>query len=294
MSSLRVGLDHVGLVVNDLEAARATYERLGFTLTPRSMHSGAVQPGGPVVAWGSGNHCAMFERGYFEILGLIDPNLHSSAKLMLRKYQGLHIVALDCESSEDAHAFLQARHVPTSAPLTLERDISYGEAGSERRTARFRNINLDMEQYPEAKFIVIEQCTRDVLWQHRLKHHPNGARALERIYLCCPNVEASVQRFAKILGTPVRQGDGYRFDLESGSLWFMSEASIRAVCPVMGDEIHRVAAACVAVESLDRLERFLAQRDIEFVRALADPGEPSIWVPPSEAGSCGLQFIQFR
>ena len=32
----------------DLEAARASFAKLGFRLTARSMHAGALQPGGPV------------------------------------------------------------------------------------------------------------------------------------------------------------------------------------------------------------------------------------------------------
>ena len=49
-------LDHVGLAVASLDEAAEVYERLGFQLTPRSFHSGSREPGGPVEAWGSGNH----------------------------------------------------------------------------------------------------------------------------------------------------------------------------------------------------------------------------------------------
>jgi adenine-specific DNA-methyltransferase len=66
-------LDHVGIVVPDLEAARQAYDRLGFRLTPRSPHEGRLTPDGPVETWGSGNHCAMFRRGYLELLGITDP-----------------------------------------------------------------------------------------------------------------------------------------------------------------------------------------------------------------------------
>jgi len=53
-------LDHVGVAIKDLERGRAIYQRLGFRLTARSIHSGSREPGGPVEPWGSGNHCAMF------------------------------------------------------------------------------------------------------------------------------------------------------------------------------------------------------------------------------------------
>jgi catechol 2,3-dioxygenase-like lactoylglutathione lyase family enzyme len=46
-----LGIDHVVILARDLEHARQTYARLGFTLTPRGYHT-----------LGSQNHCIMFER----------------------------------------------------------------------------------------------------------------------------------------------------------------------------------------------------------------------------------------
>ena len=83
MTDLSLELDHVGLAINNLEVGRQAYEKLGFTLTSRSIHSGSREPGGSVEPFGSGNHCAMFEKGYFEVMGLTDPNLYSSALSML-------------------------------------------------------------------------------------------------------------------------------------------------------------------------------------------------------------------
>ena len=70
MTNLPLELDHVGLAIKDLEVGRQAYDKLGFTLTSRSIHQGSREPGGPVEPFGSGNHCAMFEKGYFEVMGL--------------------------------------------------------------------------------------------------------------------------------------------------------------------------------------------------------------------------------
>src|SRR5512134_1072217 len=51
------GIDHVVLVVRDLDAARDTFERMGFTVTPRGHHT-----------IGSQNHCVMFGHDYIELL----------------------------------------------------------------------------------------------------------------------------------------------------------------------------------------------------------------------------------
>ncbi len=53
------GIDHVVLLVRDLDGAEAQFHRLGFNLTPRGHHS----------RLGSYNHCAMLAGGdYLELL----------------------------------------------------------------------------------------------------------------------------------------------------------------------------------------------------------------------------------
>lgn len=57
------GLDHVVILVRDLDAAQATYARLGLTLTPRGFHS-----------IGTHNHCIMFDSDYVELLAVREPH----------------------------------------------------------------------------------------------------------------------------------------------------------------------------------------------------------------------------
>ena len=102
----RLTLDHVALVTPNLPASKISYEKLGFTLTRESSHKGRVTPDGPVVLWGSGNHCAMFERGYYEILGLTDENrFHDHFKAALNRFHGVSLIAIGCD---DAQAFFDA------------------------------------------------------------------------------------------------------------------------------------------------------------------------------------------
>ncbi|ETA64316.1 glyoxalase-like domain protein [Bordetella pertussis H918] len=296
MPNLNLSLDHTGLIVFKLEDARQAFERLGFTLTPRSMHAGALTPGGPVVPWGSGNHCAMFRNGYFELLGLVEPDKPSTARRMLDRYEGLHIVAMDCESADAMHPQLTAAGVPAPAPATLERDAAFGPANDQTRRARFRNINLDGEAYPEARFIVIEHGTRDVLWQPHLLDHPNGATGLAAMYFAAADLSATLERFQRLLGTPSAHGDAYCFELRRGRFWVMSEAAMREHCPVLADgPVHRVAAACIEVRSLPALQEYLQARQIDYVAApYLDGAAPSIWVAPAQASCAALQFIQAR
>src|SRR5258708_36315876 len=64
MTAAIMGIDHVVIAVNDLDRAAAAYRRLGFTLSPRAMHSAAM---------GTANHTIMLEDDYFELLSVLTP-----------------------------------------------------------------------------------------------------------------------------------------------------------------------------------------------------------------------------
>src|SRR5216683_6051354 len=57
-------LDHLVLCVRDLDAARRTYERLGFTLTPKAVHP-----------FGTANSLIQFNGNFLELLTVIDRRL---------------------------------------------------------------------------------------------------------------------------------------------------------------------------------------------------------------------------
>ncbi|MDB5853402.1 MAG: putative dioxygenase [Herminiimonas sp.] len=286
-------LDHLGLATTNLESARRAYERLGFTLSTRSMHAGSTEAGGSVVPWGSGNHCAMFENGYFELLGLVDANLPSNVKQMVARYEGLHIVALECASADETYKLALSAGVAAKEPITLERDASFGIDDSTTRRAAFRNVYLDPVEYPEGRFILIEHRTPDVLWQRHLLEHANGAVGLEAVYLVSANVTDTVRRFTALFGQPRQVGDAQQFVLPRGSLWVASEKTMRAAAPVYESApVHSVAAASIRVKSLPILERLLNENSVRFSRGTTFCGtKPCVWVGSAEAEHAVLQFI---
>ena len=124
-------LDHVAVVVPDLARAAATYERLGFRLTPRSSHKGPLKPGGPLEPFGTGNHCAMFADGYLELLGITDSNGYTGEVTpLLQKHAGLHLIALGCRDARQAALDLGRRLGAELAVRELGRDVPQAEGGS--------------------------------------------------------------------------------------------------------------------------------------------------------------------
>ena len=60
-------LDHLGWFVPDIDHASLLFDKLGFLLTPYTVHMNE-QPDGSRVPSGTANRCAMIQRGYLEIL----------------------------------------------------------------------------------------------------------------------------------------------------------------------------------------------------------------------------------
>ena len=57
-----VGLDHIVVVVRDLDAAAQRWRKLGFTLSPRGLHSAHM---------GTANHTLMLGDDYLELMGVV-------------------------------------------------------------------------------------------------------------------------------------------------------------------------------------------------------------------------------
>jgi catechol 2,3-dioxygenase-like lactoylglutathione lyase family enzyme len=261
-------LDHVGVTVGDLDAAAQSYTRLGFNLTPRSLHSGSLRPGGPVEPWGSGNHCAMFRDGYLEIQGITDPALYSPAKQSLARYEGAHIVAINCPDAAAAYELAHARGAAVSPPIRLERQASYGENNETTRLAQFDLVYADRAHYAEARFLIIKHLTPDVLWQAWLLDHPNGAIALDETWICAADPLEASRRVAPLFGVePTISDDLPTVELARGRLLFVAPHALDARLPgARAPCLPYVAGFGIAVQDISQTEELFAREKIPFVR----------------------------
>ena len=147
----------------------------------------------------------MFEKGYFEVMGLTDPNLYSSALVMLEKYEGAHIVAFGSGEAENAYNVLSQRLNGVQPARRLERDAAFGVNDEETRRAAFNNITVDPAVFPEAKLIFIEHETRDVPWQPHLMSHPNGAVSLAEVAMCVEDIGATCAKLGALFGMEAKE-----------------------------------------------------------------------------------------
>ena len=164
-------LDHTGQMRADLDAGAAAWERLGFLLSPETPQQGAVPGESGLQPWATANRCALFHRGYLELIGLRAPDRFNPWVRFMARYEGIHIAAFRCEAAD--RAWPGMAELGFDPPVQRARSTPAGEM-------RFRNIFSEDARWPEGRIIVIEHQTPEVLWRPELLEHPNGARALRQ------------------------------------------------------------------------------------------------------------------
>ena len=243
-------------MVTDLDAAGAAYERLGFSLTPPSQHSGALSPGGPVEQWGVANRCAMLRRGYLELMGVVDPTLYDNrVPDFLSRYEGIHILAFGCDDASETADALAAAGFGATGVHALARALDTPEG---ERLAKFNLVRLPPEETPEGRVLAIEHLTPEYLWQDRYLDHPNGAVALTELVVCVADVDEAARRYARYFGIPVtRDGMVAQCALQAGKFVLIDRANLRASYGIDPPVLPFAASFTIAVTDLRKTQKVL-------------------------------------
>ena len=172
------GIDHALIGVADLDAARDTFTRLGFTISPRGRHIG----------WGTGNYTIMFEHDYVELLGVVDPSqyIHRLDEF-LKTGEGLLNVALGTEDAEAAHRWLQAQGMDAAPAEQLQRLLET-DGGDE--TLQFRNVYISSDLTPGLNTFACEHLTPEKIRRASWLSHPNGARGISEVTIVMESLDA--------------------------------------------------------------------------------------------------------
>jgi hypothetical protein len=180
LNTSALSLDHVGAITRDLSAAGARWERLGFKLSPLSRQSGAVPGRTGMQPWASANRCAIFRKGYLELIGIFDSSAYNPWQRFLARFEGLHLLALRCADADASFERLRLTASFLDPPIARERQLMHH---GEQRTMHFRNIFSRDTECPEGRYIVIEHQTPELLWQEELLEHENGALGLADVVI---------------------------------------------------------------------------------------------------------------
>jgi len=172
-------LDHVIIAVKNLDAAAATYRKLGFTLTPRGLHEGK----------GTGNHCIMFKDSYIELLGIVD-EVGAKGRLAERvnaRGEGGMGIAYGADDADKIAAALRAASIAVEDPNDLARPL---DLDGKRQMVRFRNVMMPNLTLPNVVQFVCTHLTPELTRaRHEWQLHPNGATGIAEVVVAANTID---------------------------------------------------------------------------------------------------------
>jgi hypothetical protein len=274
------GLDHVVVMVDGIVAAEAAYRRLGFQVQPRGFHR----------KLGTANHLMIFDKDYFEILGIVeDTPFNAERRVWLKDGGGLANVALATDGADLAFDAFRAAGLEPDAPLFFDRAV---EVAGRTEHAQFRTVRIPKTHMPVVGFFVCEHLTPQFVYRDEWARHPNGARGIRGVTVIAEQPATWMAELEKYFGagSVARDGEGLVVDTGTQPIRYLTRADYATrypgVTPVRpGDH---PALLSLGVDSLATCERLLAANGVRLVK----PDAGRLLVPPSEAAHLTLEFLE--
>ena len=230
-----------------MDRAGAAFARLGFPLTPLTVHRNEDEAGNRVPT-GTANRCAMLGRGYLEILtdveGLDTPfaRAHRAA---IARYEGLHLIAFSVDDVAAEARRLDAEGFEPQPVANLRRPMPVDGGGEE--VAGFSVLRVAPGTMAEGRTQILRHETPDVVWQPSTIPRDNGVSGLSGVVICTDDPAEAAERYARFTG---RRQEGSRIALDRGNLDFVTPAELaRAIPTARPPSLPFIAAA--VLESAD-------------------------------------------
>ena len=276
------GLDHVGLVAPVLDDLVTRYRALGFSPTqPRPLLRLEPATGASLPIGQSSAH-VVFESGYVELTQIDGASRDHHLAPWVGRHFGLHILALGVDDITAAHERCRSAGVPVRAPARASRAIEYGSRHGE---ARFEWFMLEPAASPEGLLCLVRHETPELVHQREVESHPNGAVALEGVYVVTAEPQDVERRLAIVAGArPAEAGT-----IELGGRW------IRVLTP----DVFAARFPGAHVPQAPCLAGFAVRvADLRGARGAVAPGLVApgpapgggFWVDAPHAGGCVVEF----
>lgn len=271
------GIDHAVFAVRDLDVARETFQRMGFTLTPRGRHT-----------LGSQNHCVVFGDDYLELLWL-PPDLKTRPFIadFLERGEGLAALALKTANADAAHAELRAAGLEPTAPMDFSRPVHF-PGGT--RDARFRTLDIGAGHVPCGRLFLCQHQTPELVWRPELQRHDNGATAIAAVVVIAIDVAATANAYGKIFRTRAREiAEGLLVETGGTPIAVVTQGSLSRRLPgvrISARPAPMMAAVFIRVGDRNRAEQRLSRGGF---RPLCMP-DGSFAIGAAEAHGAALVF----
>lgn len=203
-----IGVDHVVVAVRDLDAAAATWARLGFTVSPKGLHSPHM---------GTANYTIMFGEDYLELIGVVaETDQNVPTRKFLAEREGIERTAFTARDAAAGAAELRARGLDAIGPVSFGRPVDLPGGGT--ADANFSVFRWPLDQRPAGmRIFACQHHTREAVWIPELQRHANGAGRIARVDLLSADPKAAADHMAGLIDQPAtREADG-SYRVPSGS-----------------------------------------------------------------------------
>lgn len=285
----RRGIDHLVLCVRDLDAARARYSKLGFTLTPAARHP-----------FGTGNSLVQLQSSFLELLAVLDrsripppqPGAFSFAEFnrrFLERREGLSMLVFESHDARRDQTEFANKGLPSYPPFDFSRNAQLPDGS--QITVGFSLAFVTDPRLPQAAFFTCQQHAPQYFWKSEYQRHANGAAALTEVIMVAPEPQALIDLFGKLqspeqvqqhpgrLHIATRRGD---ISVLTRSAWAARFPGMALPAPV---DTAYFAGYGLTLATLDPLRQRLRAAAIQHV----DAGD-RIRIPPSELFGVMLEF----
>jgi hypothetical protein len=189
-------LDHLVILVRDLELASADYESLGFAVTPGGEHADGL----------TRNALVPFPDGsYLELVSFLDPEDPTDNVWGWRRFFPREGLIDYCAASDDLDADVERL---ASLGFGVEGPDDGGRRLPDGTNIRWRSARIRQEGriFP---FLIEDLTPRDLRVPGGPEaRHPNGAIGVSHLEICAPDKESAAKSLAALVETalPVRLG----------------------------------------------------------------------------------------
>jgi catechol 2,3-dioxygenase-like lactoylglutathione lyase family enzyme len=272
-----LGIDHLGWLVRDLDAAVASFVRLGFTLSPRQTHSPNM---------GSANHTFVLGDTYVELIAFTHTTpFNEPWRRRVSEREGLYIASARTDNAAAALDELRAAGFGSSELVTHSRPATLPD-GSIVQVA-FDVIYMDEAAVAPLHMSVCGHRNPEHIFIEQLSRHANTAVALREIQVLAADCAAAAGRCAALFGAiPQRRNSGWTVDAGNLAIDFIEPSQAPAHMSAQPGR-DAPAAVCFDVTSLAATEAVLLRNGVACQRIAS-----RLFVPSTSAGGCAVEFNQ--
>ncbi|OAN44474.1 VOC family protein [Magnetospirillum moscoviense] len=275
------GLDHAVIAVRDLNQAAETFARLGFTLTPKGVHS----------EWGTANHCIMFGQDYIALQAAEGAGSEAeSLRAYTAQHEGLIGIAIGSDNGAAAIESLRRAGLDVPDPASLSRKL---ETPKGTATLMFSETLLPAEATPGVRSRLVQHITAERERFPEWMAHPNGAFGIAAITAIIDEPAALTASWDKVFGphssvltdttVTVHTGRGLVFLTPPDDVTQLHpEAELDELPPAPA-----LVALALQVADTGRAAELLARNKVSFSR----DSEGTIRIPPSEAHGVFIEMV---